>query len=55
MSTILGLDASSCIIGYCILQDNRAILHGEIKLPASNIADRCEAAQNGAQHVLGAL
>lgn len=45
MSTILGLDASSTIIGWCVLQDGRALQHGEIKLPASNIADRCEAAQ----------
>ena len=45
MSTILGLDASSTMIGWVILQDSRAIKHGEIKLPAANIAARCEAAQ----------
>ena len=45
MSTILGIDASSTMIGWCILQDGRAIKHGEIKLPAANIAARCEAAQ----------
>ena len=43
MSTILGLDASSVTIGWCVLQDGRALQHGEIKLPAANIAARCEA------------
>lgn len=45
MTTILGLDASSVCIGWCILQNGRALVHGEIKLPADNIAARCEAAQ----------
>ena len=45
MSTILGLDASSTMIGFCLLQNNRVLSHGEIKLPAANIAARCEAAQ----------
>lgn len=52
MATILGLDASSRVIGWCVLQDGRAIVHGEIKLPASNIADRCEAAQRGLVRLL---
>ena len=46
MTTILGLDASSTMIGYCLLQDGRALAHGHIKLPASNIAERCRVAQN---------
>lgn len=54
MSTILGLDASSTIIGWCVLQDGRALVHGEIKLPVSNIADRCEAAQRGLVELLEA-
>lgn len=38
MPTILGLDASSVCIGWCLLQDGRALQHGEIKLAAANIA-----------------
>lgn len=45
MTTILALDASSTMIGWCVLHDGRAAQHGEIKLPAGDIATRCEAAQ----------
>ena len=44
--SILGLDASSTTIGYCLLEGDRVAMSGEIALRGSDIADRCRQAQN---------
>ena len=41
--TILALDASSTMIGYCVY-DGTVLDHGEIKLTGTDIADRCRQA-----------
>ena len=46
MPSILGLDASSTTIGYCLLEGDRVAMSGEIALRGSDIADRCRQAQN---------
>lgn len=46
MPNILGLDASSTMIGYCLLDGERVATHGEIVLHGSDIADRCRQAQH---------
>ena len=42
--TILGLDASSTMIGYCLLSGGQVTAHGELKLTGADIADRCRQA-----------
>lgn len=48
---ILGLDASSVMIGWC-LYTNRVLGHGEHKLGAGPIEQRCAAAYNALWNIL---
>ena len=52
MPSILGLDASSTMIGYCLLEGEQVTAHGEIKLRGDDIADRCRQAQNALIHLI---
>lgn len=50
--TILALDASSVMIGYC-LYDGRVLAFGELHLSAPDIAERCLRAHRAFEHILG--
>lgn len=49
---ILGLDASSTMLGWCVLQGDRAIAHGETRLGGADIAVRCQSAQDALRLLL---
>lgn len=49
---ILGLDASSTNLGWCVLRGDRAIAHGETRLGGADIAVRCQSAHDALRLLL---